>query len=155
MLSSTDFVPGKIVEAGAELIGTNHPTWQSLAKGFGLELEKVTGDPNGRIRFGRHELSKKELADLRKDRLTVLHAIGRDASVIDQVEPWRSPGAAALDQMNVSDALNEILRRVKLESKFTRQYLDLIIGNDTNAPRKNSVTSACSRRSARAGWAPI
>ncbi|MBX9950982.1 MAG: FAD-dependent oxidoreductase, partial [Candidatus Obscuribacterales bacterium] len=37
-----DFVQGKTVEAGAELIGANHPTWQAYAKRFNLEMLERT-----------------------------------------------------------------------------------------------------------------
>jgi monoamine oxidase len=135
VLSSRDFIPGKVVEAGAELIGMNHPTWQALAKRFGLTLTKITGDPDGRIRFGHHELSAKQLADLAVDRRAVQYAIGQDALVVNQVEPWLSPRAAALDATTVRDALDKIFQTVSLRNKdITRQYLDLVIGNDTNAP---------------------
>ena len=37
-------VPGKTVEAGAELIGSNHPLWNDLAPRFGLRLVPVTDE---------------------------------------------------------------------------------------------------------------
>src|ERR1700760_684428 len=38
------FVPGKIVEEGAELIGENHPMWGTFARLFGLPLVELTDD---------------------------------------------------------------------------------------------------------------
>ena len=37
-----DFIPGRIIEAGAELIGLNHPLWITLARDLGLNLTTVT-----------------------------------------------------------------------------------------------------------------
>src|SRR5690606_10488883 len=35
VLSFADFVPGRVVEGGGELIGSNHPTWVGYAERFG------------------------------------------------------------------------------------------------------------------------
>ena len=42
VLSFSDMAPGKIVEGGGELIGSNHPTWVAYAKQFGLRFNDVT-----------------------------------------------------------------------------------------------------------------
>src|ERR1700722_9261127 len=44
VLSFTDFVPGRSVEGGGELIGTNHPVWLAYAKQFDLEMLNLAGD---------------------------------------------------------------------------------------------------------------
>ena len=36
--SSTDFVEGRVIEIGAELIGSNHPTWMAYKDAFGLSM---------------------------------------------------------------------------------------------------------------------
>src|SRR5205085_10518548 len=46
VLSFGDLVPGKNVEGGGELIGSNHPTWVAYAKEFGLEFLDVSDDEN-------------------------------------------------------------------------------------------------------------
>jgi hypothetical protein len=149
VLSSRDFIPGKVVEAGAELIGMNHPTWQALAKRFGLTLTKITGDPDGRIRFGHHELSAKQLADLAVDRRAVQYAIGQDALVVNQVEPWLSPRAAALDAttLAVHAATGEARQRA-LEGRGptfiearTYRYEGHNVGDVQNYREKSEVTS--------------
>src|ERR1051326_984755 len=38
------FIPNRIVEGGAELIGSNHPLWILLAQRFGLALTVLTGE---------------------------------------------------------------------------------------------------------------
>jgi len=42
--TSTDLIPGRFIEAGAELIGSNHLLWMTLAKRFGLSLMVVSQD---------------------------------------------------------------------------------------------------------------
>ena len=41
VVSFDNFVPGRWVEGGGELIGSNHPLWAAYAKKFGLELLEV------------------------------------------------------------------------------------------------------------------
>ena len=41
-MSFADLVPGKNVEGGGELIGSNHPTWVAYAERFKLEFLDVT-----------------------------------------------------------------------------------------------------------------
>src|SRR5947207_2235187 len=47
VLSFNDFVDGKNVEGGGELIGSNHPTWVAYKDTFGLEFLDVTEGPEG------------------------------------------------------------------------------------------------------------
>jgi len=42
VLSFSDLVPGKNVEGGGELIGSNHPTWVAYAKQFKLQFLDVS-----------------------------------------------------------------------------------------------------------------
>jgi monoamine oxidase len=46
VLTFRDFVRGKAVEGGGELVGKNHPTWVAYAKHFKLRLAPV-GDDTG------------------------------------------------------------------------------------------------------------
>src|SRR5688572_26660860 len=42
VITFTDLVPGKTVEGGGELIGSNHPAWVGYAKQFGLRFLDMT-----------------------------------------------------------------------------------------------------------------
>src|SRR5262245_23866769 len=42
VLSFTDLVKDKVMEGGAELIGSNHPTWVAYKEKFSLEFLDVT-----------------------------------------------------------------------------------------------------------------
>ena len=51
VLSFRDFVPGKVVEGGAELIGSNHVLWQAYAKRFGLTMNPMGEEPRWPTRW--------------------------------------------------------------------------------------------------------
>jgi monoamine oxidase len=130
-------VSGKTIEAGAELIGANHPMWIELANRFGLTLVPVTTEDEYersglrvRIRFADHDLTEPERQQLLTDLLPVIDAIGLDAKDIDPSQPWLSPNAAALDAMSVSDKLDQVLGP---QSSLVRTAIEFIVGNDNCA----------------------
>ena len=41
VITFDNFVPGRFVEGGGELIGSNHPAWAAYAKKFGLDFLDV------------------------------------------------------------------------------------------------------------------
>lgn len=128
------FVPGKVVEAGAELIGENHPMWIEISDVFGLARVPVTKDFPGlhvQLRLGGHDLTDDEQKQLHADLLPKLDAIGRDALPVDQVEPWTSPNAVALDTKKVSQRIDELFGLV---SSPAREAFELMLGNDNCAP---------------------
>src|SRR5439155_23660851 len=96
-----NFVPGKRVEAGGELIGSNHPTWWAYKQIFHLSFRDVTDEPKSpMILKGRRlnaEEQKELLAhmDVALGKLTALAA-----TIIDPYEPWLNPDAKALDSIS-------------------------------------------------------
>ena len=105
-LSFKDFVSGKNVEGGGELIGSNHPTWMAYAHQFHLDFLDVTEDEadipivlNGR-RFTQAQV--KSMFDEMDQVLTKLTA---EARPVNADEPWRSPDAARLDSINTAQWL--------------------------------------------------
>lgn len=125
-----DFVANRTVEAGAELIGANHPMWNDLADTFGLQLIEVSeSDP--RIRIGDHDLTDHEKKQVYDELLDVIDVIGQDAKDIDPVHPWLSPDAAAFDAMTVAERLDELLGAA---GSLTRSVIDFQLGNDNCAP---------------------
>lgn len=103
--SRRDMVAGKVVEAGGELLGANHPTVLAYAAQFQLEFVDVAHYSakvpravvlNGR-RLGPQEL-KSAYAD--SDRaLKQLTELSRPV-VVDQ--PWQTPDAKTLDQLSTA-----------------------------------------------------
>lgn len=104
--TSSTLVPNRLLETGAELIGTNHPLWLLLADFFGLGMSVVTTDDN----FGAQGLQTPLILDD-----TVLNSFQQQAlyeemsqlflgwcstansSVPNPWVPWAAPGAAVLD----------------------------------------------------------
>lgn len=125
-----DFFANAIVEAGAELIGSNHPMWNDLAATFGLQLVELSG-AGARLRLGDHELTEDEMKQVYSELLDVIDAIGQDAKDIDPVDPWLSPGAADFDATSVADRLDQLLGAA---DSLTRAVIDFQLGNDNCAP---------------------
>lgn len=132
-----DFISGKTVEAGAELIGVNHPMWFALADTFGLQMVEITKYDDlltsglwERIRLGDHDLSADEVAKVYAELEPVIDAIGQDAKDIDPVSPWLSPGAADFDAVSVGEKLDELLPDT---SSYTRQLFEFTLANDNCA----------------------
>jgi monoamine oxidase len=99
-----DVVPGKQVEGGGELIGSNHPMWLAYQKAFGLEFLDVTDEPNSpMILHGRQlgEAHQRELLHHMDEALGELTHLA--ATIVDPYQPWINPDAAALDRQSLED----------------------------------------------------
>lgn len=107
VLSFTDFVPGKVVEGGAELVGSNHLTWMAYAKRFGLKFLDVTEeDAEAPVLVEGRRLSATESAALWEEMDAALATMNADAATVpDADRPWTTPDAAALDRRTVADWL--------------------------------------------------
>ena len=65
VISFDDFIPGRIVEGGGELIGSNHRLWAAYAKKFGLEfLEVPDSDADWPVVIDGKLLSEQEAEPL-------------------------------------------------------------------------------------------
>ncbi len=143
VLTDRSFVSGRIVEAGAELIGENHPLWATLAARFGLRLEPITQDADyeaipppvgplrSRVRFAGRDLTDAEKGRLAADLVPHLKTIGREARPVSPTAPWTHPDAARLDGMSVADRLTTLL---PAGSTQVRQWFEFVLGNDNVAP---------------------
>jgi monoamine oxidase len=142
VLTDDQFIPGRVVEAGAELIGDNHPMWLELASRFDLEPTPITRDEDYeaeglavRIRFGDRDLDDDEARKLHQDLIRVFDVIGGDAFGIDPIEPWDSPGAEDFDQATVDQRLNVICEDLfGPESDLPRTAMEFLLANDNCAP---------------------
>jgi len=105
-----EFVKGRNVEFGAELIGSNHPAWVNLAQQFQLEFIDVTSDPQAErsVVIDGRKLSGDEAASLWKDLETALNQLNRLAAPVVEDEPWKSPDAEKLDRMSVQDWIDRL-----------------------------------------------
>lgn len=113
--SRTDISPGRVIEAGAELIGANHPLWLLFATSFGLGLSVLTSEDEFTAAgleqplLLNGDLLSPAQADQVNDELNeVLGLISQDAATIeDPYQPWLSPGARAWDAISVAQRLQD------------------------------------------------
>ncbi|HYG96555.1 MAG TPA: NAD(P)/FAD-dependent oxidoreductase [Solirubrobacterales bacterium] len=137
VLTDRTSIPGKVLEAGAELIGENHPLWWILAKAFGLNLKELTDEKSYpstqkvRMRFGSHDLSPGEKETLEEDLLRTWHRIGEQATTVSETAPWEHPEAAHLDSTSIADGVG---RLIPATSSNLRQWFQFTLGNDNCAP---------------------
>lgn len=103
VISFSDLVPGKIVEGGGELIGSNHPAWVGYAKQFGLDFLDVSEeDAEFPIILNGKRLSSDESEALWEEMENAFNTIVADAAKVDADRPWTSPNAAALDRRTLA-----------------------------------------------------
>lgn len=101
--SPADFIPGKTVEAGGELIGRNHPLWHSYKVHFRLRFTDVKDYGNSPVRFGRRTLTFEQAKVLTDELEQEFEAINRLAeTIVDPFEPWTNHNAAHLDAISLA-----------------------------------------------------
>ena len=108
--STKTLVPGRILEAGAELIGTNHPLWIALGRHFGFAMSLLTSEENyataglemPMILDGRH-LTTAEQKALHHEMDEVFQLWGEQSKIVQNPwMPWTTEGAAALDGQSLA-----------------------------------------------------
>jgi monoamine oxidase len=111
VVSFRDFVPGKVVEGGAELIGSNHVLWQAYAKRFGLTMNPMTEDPalaDPVVLDGRR-LTNSEAQELFGEIDAAVALMNVDARKLSDADrPWLADNAVALDLRTVGDWLRSL-----------------------------------------------
>ena len=106
VLTLDDFVDDALVEAGAEFIGSNHPTWMQYAKHFGLRMREVTEDEENEapIFLNGRRVPTGELGALWESVSSTLTLMNDDARKVDLRAPWNGEGAEKLDHTSMSEA---------------------------------------------------
>lgn len=103
VISFSDLVPGKNVEGGGELIGSNHPAWVGYAKQFGLKFLDVTEeDLEFPIVLNGRRLTGDESEALWEEMEKAFAPLLADAAKVDADRPWTAPDAAALDRRTLA-----------------------------------------------------
>lgn len=109
VISFSDLAPGKVVEGGAELIGSNHPAWIAYAKQFKLEfLEIGEEDLEFPIVLGGTRLTADQSEQLWEEMEKAFNTIVGDAAKVDADEPWKAAGAEALDRRTMADWIDKL-----------------------------------------------
>ncbi len=107
---SKDFVPGRNVEGGGELVGSNHPTWVRYADHFKLEFLDVLEEENVDypIIFDGKRLVGDESNALYEEMDAANALANTDAMNINADEPWKSDNADALDKRSMQDWIDSL-----------------------------------------------
>jgi monoamine oxidase len=105
VLSFRDWVKGKNVEGGGELIGSNHPTWVGYAKQFDLKFLDVTEDEflEDPVVIDGKALDWRQTKKLFEEMQSAYAAMTKAAADVDADQPWKSADAAALDNRTTAD----------------------------------------------------
>ena len=102
VISFSDMVPGKNVEGGGELVGSNHPTWLAYGKQFNLSFLDVSEeDLEAPIVMNGKRLSSDESDALWEDLEKTFNQMLADAAKVDAFEPWKAANAEALDKRSI------------------------------------------------------
>lgn len=112
----TAFVDGRVLEVGAELIGSNHPCWLKYAAAFHLTLRPLTEWADyvrqgllPQVRLGGEVLDATRFEEIEHDvhHVQTRMAYEAERALPDDLpyHPWDAPGAAELDRRNLADWL--------------------------------------------------
>lgn len=103
VISFSDLVPGKNVEGGGELIGSNHPAWVGYAKQFNLDfLDVGEEDLEFPIVLNGKRLSGDESEALWEEMEKAFAPLLVEAAKVDADRPWTAANAAALDRRTLA-----------------------------------------------------
>ena len=109
VLSFSDLVPGKNVEGGGELIGSNHPAWVGYAKQFGLKfLDASEEDLEAPIVLNGKRLTEEQSTALWEEMEKAFNTIVTDAAKVDADAPWTAANAEALDRRTLASWIDSI-----------------------------------------------
>lgn len=106
VLSLDTFIDGRVVEGGAELIGSNHPTWMAYGEHFGLAFRDVTEleEESAPIILNGRRYDGADLVSLWDRLQQALERMNADARTVNLDAPWKTPDAARLDRTSVASA---------------------------------------------------
>ena len=127
VVSFGDLVPGKNVEGGGELIGSNHPTWVAYAERFKLTFLDVNEEElESPIVLGGKRLSEDDSERVWKELMSAVNAMNADAArVTDADRPWTTPGADALDRRTLASWIQGLQA-----SPETKAAIDAMMSSD-------------------------
>ena len=127
-VEAVELAPGVSVQAGGEVIGSEHRAYRELVEELGLTIEPSYVVDPGEMSWGLHEgvfvgdelpwMSAAERADAAR----VERSFARLAASVDPDDPWSHPEARRLDSLSLGDWLRSegaspaVLRRHELAS---------------------------------------
>lgn len=111
--NKNEFVPGRNIEGGAELIGSNHPAWVSYKEKFGLEFIDVSGDEqepdcSAPVVIDGKTLDFEEAGKLWGEMEEGLNKMNELAKDVPEDEPWKAKDAAKWDKMSTAEWIKSL-----------------------------------------------
>ena len=106
----SEYVPGRNVEGGAELIGSNHPTWVAYADRFKLdflEIKETEGLAYPVVLDGK-ALEPAEAEALWEKMEAALSKLDPLAADLDPDKPWTAENAADLDKRSIQSWIDAL-----------------------------------------------
>jgi monoamine oxidase len=142
VLSLKNFIEGRVIEGGGELIGSNHPTWMAYGKHFGLEFRDVTEPETDKapIILNGNKYAGQELRALWGQIAHALSFLNADARKINLDRPWQTPDAARLDHTSLAAAFASF----DLDDVARHGALTLLGNDDASWPKRFSYLAALS-----------
>lgn len=125
--SFAEFIPGRNMEGGGELIGSNHPLWVSYAEKFGLSFLDVSEDEalDSVVTIGGKRLSDAEADELYEEMTEACNTMNDAAKDINADEPWKSKDALALDKQSLQNWIDSLS-----VGDFGKKGLSLLMATD-------------------------
>jgi monoamine oxidase len=110
VLSFHDMIPGRTVEGGGELIGSNHPTWLAYADAFALDFYDVSEeeDLSMPIRLGDRLLDDRTAERIYEEMESAFDQLTGMCDGIDADAPWEADDAAQTDARTVADWIESL-----------------------------------------------
>lgn len=103
--NGNEYIAGRNVEGGGELIGSNHPTWVAYAERFGLEFLDVTEDEKleNPLMLGDRLMPAEESEAMFEEMDLAFALMNSDAGEVDEDTPWTHAKAGAWDARNLQE----------------------------------------------------
>jgi monoamine oxidase len=132
------WVNGRLTEAGAELIGLNHPQWLRFSREFGLGLSVITSEDDfdgwglEMPLYLKGQLVPREQAEqLYNEMDGILGGMTKDALTVPAFTPWEAPRARRWDRKS----LGEWLQGHKM-TDLARAAIEVTLANNNAEPTK-------------------
>ncbi|MBL8763874.1 MAG: FAD-dependent oxidoreductase [Phycisphaerae bacterium] len=109
--NGNEFVKGRNIEGGAELIGSNHPAWIAFKESLSLEFLDVTedeGEAVSPVLIDGKMLSWDEGAQLWADMEEALNRMDELAAPVPEDQPWTVADAPKLDRTSTAEWINAL-----------------------------------------------
>lgn len=123
VLSLNNLIPGKNVEGGGELLGSNHPHVLAYAAKFRLEFLDINEeDGSSPMILDGRRLTDQEVEEIESECESAYTAMTEDARLVNAAEPWTTADAKSLDQRSTA-AWIASLELSELAQKLITQQL--------------------------------